>query len=144
MKNIRLGQTKDLVDLLALYTHLHNNEVPAQLPTDLWQEIMADRNHYVIVAEEDGQLVSSCVLLVVPNLTRGQRPYSLVENVVTHTDYRKRGLASAVLAFAKDIAVQRGCYKIALLTGSKNEATLRFYESAGYNAQDKTGYILWL
>jgi len=141
---IRLAEAHDLAQLLELYTHLHNNLIPAELPTTLWQEILADPNHYVIVAEQDNRLVSSCVLLVVPNLTRGQRPYAWVENVITHADYRKRGLAGAVLAFAKDIAIQRNCYKIALMTGTKEEATLRFYERAGYNSQDKTGYIQWL
>lgn len=31
-----------------------------------------------------------------------------------------------------------------LLTGSKEESTLRFYESAGYNKKDKTAFIQWL
>ena len=141
---IRLAQEYDLAGLLELYTHLHNNAIPEKLPVDLWQGIMADPNHYIIIAEQDGQLVSSCVLLVVPNLTRGQRPYAWVENVVTHAGYRKRGLAGAVLNYAREIARERGCYKIALMTGTKDEATLRFYERAGYNSGDKTGFVQWL
>jgi len=31
-----------------------------------------------------------------------------------------------------------------LLTGSKEEATLKFYEGAGYNSSDKTAFIQWL
>ena len=31
-----------------------------------------------------------------------------------------------------------------LLTGSKKESTLKFYERAGYNSRDKTGFIQWL
>jgi len=64
--------------------------------------------------------------------------------VVTHGDYRKRGYGTAVLNYAKELAQQRGCYKIMLLTGCKDDATLRFYEKAGYNRQDKTGFIQWL
>ena len=141
---IRCAAPQDLTQILELYTHLHNNPVPNELPVALWQEIMADPNHYVVIAEQTGRLVSSCVLLVVPNLTRGQRPYALVENVVTHADYRKQDLASAVLNFAKEIATQRNCYKIMLMTGTKEAATLRFYERAGYNSTDKTGFIQWL
>ena len=35
-------------------------------------------------------------------------------------------------------------YKMMLLTGSKKESTLRFYENAGYNSSDKTAFIQWL
>ena len=31
-----------------------------------------------------------------------------------------------------------------LLTGSREESTHRFYQRAGYNANDKTAYIQWL
>jgi GNAT superfamily N-acetyltransferase len=133
---IRVAETHDLNPLLELYMHLHGNPIPEEAPEALWREIMNDPNHYVIVAEENGRLVSSCVLMVVLNLTRDQRPYALVENVVTHEAYRKRGLASAVLNFAKEIAAQRGCYKM--------ESTLRFYERCGFNSNDKTAFIKWL
>ena len=64
-----------------------------------------------------------------------------IENIVTHKVYRKRGLASQCLAFAKQIAVENNCYKMMLLTGSKKRATHRFYRKNGYNSIEKTGYI---
>lgn len=36
------------------------------------------------------------------------------------------------------------CYKMMLLTGSKEQKTLDFYENAGYNSADKTAFIQWL
>ena len=36
------------------------------------------------------------------------------------------------------------CYKIMLLTGSKEESTLNFYRNAGYNSSDKTAFIQWI
>jgi len=53
-------------------------------------------------------------------------------------------LGSACLERAKQIAVGEGCYKMMLLTGSKEESTLRFYEAAGYNRKDKTAFIQWI
>ena len=82
--------------------------------------------------------------MIVPNLTRGIRPYAIVENVVTHGDYRKCGFAHACLDYAKEIAVRNNCYRIMLCTGSKNPEILHFYENAGYNRTDKTAFNQWL
>ncbi|WP_235885126.1 GNAT family N-acetyltransferase [Bradyrhizobium frederickii] len=66
-------------------------------------------------------------------MSRGGRPYGVIENVVTHVDYRRLGLGRRVLAHALDVARQADCYKVHLATGSKREATLRFYEGAGFH-----------
>jgi GNAT superfamily N-acetyltransferase len=76
--------------------------------------------------------------------THGQRPYAIIENVITDENHRKCGLATACLDYAKKIAEQHNCYKIMLMTGSKDDSTLRFYQKAGYNAEDKTAFIQWL
>lgn len=80
----------------------------------------------------------------IPNLTHNQRPYALIENVITDEEYRNKGYATKVLNYARQIAVDHHCYKIMLLTGSKKESILAFYRRAGYNSEDKTGFIQWL
>ena len=147
---IRELRENDYQELMQLYTHLHDHGIVNRLPEEdervaaLWTRIVSDRDYHILVAEMDGRIVSSCTCIIIPNLTRGQRPYAFVENVVTHPDYRKRGLASACLARAKEIAEKEGCYKMMLLTGAKVESTLRFYETAGYNRKDKTAFVQWL
>jgi len=143
---IREIKAEDLTALLQLYTQLHDNPIPESTEAllCLWEKIRGDENHHIIVAEEDGKLVSSCVLVVIPNLTHGQRPYGLIENVITDEAFRQRGLASACLDYAKKIAAAANCYKLMLMTGSKQAATHRFYEQAGYNSKDKTAFVQWL
>lgn len=46
--------------------------------------------------------------------------------------------------YAKNIAKESGCYKMMLLTGSKEDSTLNFYRNAGYNSTDKTAFIQWI
>ena len=106
--------------------------------------ICNDENPHIIVCEVDGRIVSSCVCVIIPNLTRNIRPYAFVENVVTDSEYRGKGYATACLNYAKELALAAGCYKIMLLTGSKSESTLNFYKKAGYNCTDKTAFIMWL
>lgn len=136
----------DYEGLMRLYMQLHDNpfrEKDDEI-TQLWDRIINDENHHIIVAEEDGRIVSSCVCVIIPNLTHGQRPYAFIENVITDEGYRNRGLATACLDHAKGIAVRENCYKMMLLTGSKKESTHKFYERAGYNKNDKTAFIQWL
>ncbi|MBX9699936.1 MAG: GNAT family N-acetyltransferase, partial [Acetobacteraceae bacterium] len=92
----------------------------------------------VLVAEQEGCLAASCTLSVIPNLTRNCRPYALIENVVTLAGHRRRGLGRQVLRAALDRAWAAGCYKVMLATGSRQEATLRFYEGAGFARGGKT------
>ncbi|NLO84889.1 MAG: GNAT family N-acetyltransferase [Clostridiales bacterium] len=146
MMLIREAQSHDLQALLALYTQLHGNEMSAMDSAigGLWNNIMTDQNHHVIVGLSDDLLVCSCVLITMPNLTHQQRPYALIENVITHEEHRNKGYASALLDFAKQLAMNQNCYKIMLMTSSKKEETLRFYEKAGFNREDKTAFIQWL
>ena len=143
---IREINPDELSILLALYTHLHERDIPENNDTlqETWTTICNDKNHHIIVCEVDGKIVSSCVCVIIPNLTRNIRPYAFIENVVTHSDYRGKGYASACLNYAKELAVNANCYKIMLLTGSKSDSTLNFYKKAGYNCTDKTAFIQWL
>ena len=142
---IREIRDADYEGLMRLYTHLHEKSVPEKTPevAAVWAGILRDPAHHIIVAEEEGQIVSSCVCVIVPNLTHGVRPYALIENVVTHADYRGRGLATACLDFAREIARCESCYKMMLITQSKEESTLRFYERAGYS-RGRTAFVQML
>ena len=143
---IREATSDDLYELLDLYLDLHEDSVPenSEHLRTTWQQIMDDPNHHLIVNVIDGQIVSSCVCVIIPNLTRGVRPYAFIENVVTRHDCRGHGYAGECLDHARSIARDNNCYKMMLLTGSKDPNTLHFYEKAGYNSSDKTAFIQWL
>ncbi len=143
---IREAGNFDLEGLLELYLHLHECEKLPVTPEliSLWEEMIQNPDYHLLIGEVDGKLVSSVTLVVIKNLTRGMRPYALIENVVTHKDYRCRGYAQALMQRAAEIARNANCYKIMLLTGAKIESTLRFYEKCGFNSKDKTAFIQWL
>lgn len=143
---IREARESDLQEILQLYLFLHETSVPkdSEQLRKTWDNILNDENHHLIICEVDGKIVASCVCVIIPNLTRNVRSYAFVENVVTHRDYRGRGYATACLDYARQIAEEDHCYKMMLLTGSKEESTLNFYCNAGYNSSDKTAFIQWL
>ena len=144
--HIKIGATLpgDLPQLLALYQYLNTDD--PLLPVDdilqqHWQSILDNDALFYVVARDKDRVVSTCALTIIPNLTRSAQPYGLIENVVTHPNYRKRGIGTQVLKHALDIAWNRNCYKVMLLTGSKNDGTLRFYENAGFIRGEKTGFV---
>ena len=143
---VREAYEHELRDLLELYVHLHEETIPDMTEhlENTWKSILQDENHHVIVKEVDGKVVSSCICVIIPNLTRNVRPYAFVENVVTHSAYRGKGFATECLQYAKAIAQRENCYKMMLLTGSKDPKTWNIYANAGYNSTDKTAFIQWL
>lgn len=143
---VREARREDLGGILELYLCLHETSVPelTEHLTAVWDQILSDKNHHLIVNEVDGEILSSCVCVVIPNLTRNVRPYAFVENVVTHSEHRGKGYATQCLDYAKAVAEKQNCYKVMLLTGSKEQKTLDFYTRAGYNCTDKIAFIQWL
>lgn len=113
-ENIRLIRKNELYKLLNLYKHLHDDDpdVNGNIELEgLWTDICDDSNIYYIVAESDGKVASTCTLAIIKNLTRNLRPYGLIENVVTHPDYRQKGLGTKVLNKAIEIANKNNCYR---------------------------------
>ena len=93
---------------------LHNSEVTINLDglLKLWNQIIQDNNYHIIVVEEDGKIVSSCVCIIVPNLTHNQRPYAFIENVITDEAYRKKGLRQNVLIMRKKSRPNRSVIRL--------------------------------
>ena len=139
--HIQAATQTDLPALLLLYEQLHPDgpSLAVQDAAEILNRFLRYDGSAVLLGFKDEALVTSCSLVVVPNLTRGGAPYALIENVITDARSRKRGYGHAILQAAVSIAWQSGCYKVMLLTGSKDPGTLRFYERAGFE-QSKTGF----
>ena len=146
MIKIRLAEATDFEKLMELYSILYGKTMleKSDESVRLWNRIITDSNYNIIVAEENGMLVSTCTCVIVPNMTYDRRPYAIIENIVTHSEYRAQGLASACLEEAKNIAEDAGCFRMILTTASKLKSTHRFYERLGYNTEDMTVFTQWL
>ena len=93
----------------------------------------------VVGAFVDGMIIGTCTINLCANLSWSGRPYAIIENVIVAADYRGRGVGTAVLHYAQNFAQASGCYKVALMTGSKKSETLKFYEAAGFTG-NKVGF----
>ena len=140
--NIRKATASDAEALKSLYfEHLTKYPPSEEQDMTLWSKTLdrfaKDENMYLLVLEEDHQVVASVQMAIIENLTHNVRPFAVIENVVTHADHRNRGYASALLAKATEIAIEKSCYKMSLETASNKESTLHFYRKNGFEIDKK-------
>jgi len=91
--DIRLATPEDLPGILALYRQLNPGDPVLELAVaePVWSARLSSGLTTPFVADMGGLLMSSCTLAIVPNLSRGARPYGVIENVVTDADHRRTG-----------------------------------------------------
>jgi len=89
---IRTASPDDLPALLALYGQLQPDDEP--VPSAVGARLLGQLSLYpgsaIFVGMRADTVVATCTLIVIPNLTRGGRPYALIENVVADAQHRKR------------------------------------------------------
>ena len=107
----------------------------------VWTEALANPRIRYFGGWDEALLVASCTLTIIPNLTRACRPYGVIENVVTHSAHRNQGWGHALLQHTLAHAWRERCYKVMLMTGRKDENTLRFYEQAGFDRHGKQAFV---
>ena len=139
---IRKARGKDAEDLKKLYFEYLTAYPPTEeQDMNVWAGLLdkfeKDENMYLLVVEENGKVVSTVQMAIIESLTHNIRPFAVIENVVTHMDYRNKGYASALLDKASEIAKECRCYKVFLETGSNKESTLNFYRKNGFEIDKK-------
>ena len=139
---IRLAEKKDYEQLLKLLRQLNPGDPSfSEIEARVFDEILQSKYLDLIVAENDNTLVGSCYLNVIPNITRGGKPYSVIENVVTDSSYRKLGIGKAIVSQALDLSWARGCYKVMLMSGRNKEGVHAFYSKCGFDGNQKRAYV---
>ena len=130
----------DVGALVELYQHLNAGDAPPS--QEAVQRVFSHPGLRHFGVFDGAQLIASCNLAVIPNLTRGGRSYGVIENVVTHADHRGRGHGQAVVRHAIEQAWGQGCYKVVLTTGRKDPAVWAFYERCGFDADNKRAFVI--
>lgn len=133
MPEVRRARAEDLPALRVLLAELHAGDDPwdddaAEAALDA---ILADSRRALLLAWEDDLPAGTIDVVVVPNLTRGARPYAVIENVVVAARHRRRGIGRALMDAAVDHARASGCYKLQLISGGARGEAHRLYEAAG-------------
>lgn len=142
---VRALDSNDLDALLQLYAQLHPSLPPPRREPRMeatWASILRDPAQVYLGAFAGGVLVSACNAAVIPNLTYGARPYAVIENVVTHADWRRRGIGARVMRELLEWCWARGCYKASLTSSVSRGEAHEFYDALGFDRNSKHAFVM--
>ena len=140
MAIVRAATEDDITRILELYRQLVITTSQAEQRQNpslddcqrVFAEISASPSHELLVAEDRGEVVGTLVLLIVPNLSHGARPWALVENIIVNEQYRRQGIGRLLMNYAVGKAKEAGCYKIELSSNKRRKGAHKFYRSMGF------------
>jgi N-acetylglutamate synthase-like GNAT family acetyltransferase len=144
--NIRKASITDLPKILDLYRELNpeDDELDLCVAEAIWKKSEAKNTITYLVAVENNEVVGTCNIAIIDNLTRSGRPYGIIENVITAIKYRRKGIGKVLIEKAVELAKINNCYKVILLSSSKRFEAHKFYEAIGFNSNSKKGFELRL
>lgn len=139
----RRADAADLPSLLALFkaSEVSAAAEPADKAARIWSDILSREGVAVFVSQAEGRIVSTCMLITVPNLLRSGRRHGFLENVVTHPRFRGQGFGRAVVQAALSEAWAQDCFHVFLQSGRPDPRVHRFYEACGFTPGLRTAYV---
>ncbi|MDO5619412.1 GNAT family N-acetyltransferase [Kocuria sp.] len=98
-----------------------------------FRQIDADPHQFLgVVKDDQGSMVGTMQLTVIPSLSRSASQRMLIEAVRIAADHRGSGLGSAMFAWVHEYARRRGVALVQLTTDRSRSDAQRFYERLGY------------
>lgn len=145
MIEFRTLTKEDIPSLMELYVQLdpvNNSDYNLEESGQIWERICENKSIKYFGAFDGNKVVSSCWSCLMPNMTHHGGTVCFIENVITHQDYRKQGLARKVIEMAVEDARKNDCYMACLLSNSKRKEAHEFYKKIGFDGDCKKGFVI--
>lgn len=108
-----------------------------------FDEISADPNHRLIVAEANGEILGTLQISYLPGLPRFGMKRAILENVHIRGDQRGKGLGSDMVKWAIERSREAGCGMVQLTSNKTRLDAHRFYTKLGFEKTHE-GFKLFL
>lgn len=105
--------------------------------------IEADPNNQVVLGEVDSEVVATMQVTFIPGIMRRGMTRALLENIHVRQSQRGKGIGSAMIRHAIDLACKRGCGLVQLTSNKQRTEAHRFYGRLGFEATHE-GFKLYL
>lgn len=140
---IRLAEERDVPRIVELYRELTISDSAVEHTRNptiadyqlVFAEIRSDPRQKLLVAELQGEVVGTIVLLVVPNLSHNGTPWAFLENLIVTEKCRRKGVGRMLLEHAVGAARRSGCHMVELCSDVRRKEAHRLYGSMGFEAQ---------
>ncbi|NIK62464.1 GNAT family N-acetyltransferase [Kribbella shirazensis] len=115
----QLGSTRESVDDLTPYLKA-------------FEQIDADPNQLLVVAERNQQVIGTLQLTIIPGLSRRGSSRGLIEAVRVAAPARGSGLGTTLIQWAVEESRTRGCTLVQLTSDKTRTDAHRFYTNLGF------------
>lgn len=118
-------------DFLGAARERYENPLPESY-IKAFQEIEADVNNELIVAETNGEIVGSLQITFTPSIAFQGGKRATVESVRVDSKFRGQGIGREMMLWAIERARQENCIFLQLTTNAERKEAHRFYEKLGF------------
>jgi GNAT superfamily N-acetyltransferase len=141
MKNIifRRAKLEDLPKIVQMLADDFLGATREQYETPLpksylkaFEEIEADKNNELIVAEKDGEIIGTLQITLTPSISFQGGKRATVESVRVDEKYRGQGVGQELMIWAINRAREENCFAVQLTTNAERQDAHRFYENLGF------------
>ena len=143
MKNVtvRIADIDDLPDIIRMladdFLGAQREDYADPLPDSYvraFEEIDADANNHLIVAEIDRKVVGSLQLTLTPSISFRGGKRATVESVRVDSKFRGSGIGQTMMLWTIELAKSNGCVSMQLTTNAERDDAQRFYRRLGFKA----------
>ena len=121
-------------DFLGATRERYENPLPESY-VKAFEEINADKNNELIVAEKDGKIVGTLQITFTPSISFQGGKRATVESVRVDDKYRGQGFGKELMKWAINRAREENCVAMQLTTNSDRKDAHRFYEDLGFKGK---------
>lgn len=130
----------ELSALSELYHQLMGQYSDKDRLHEVYRLIEADPNYYLLGAYADGQLAGSLMGIICYDLVEQCKPFMVIENVIVSSHAQRKGVGQQLMLRIEQIARDRECGYIILVSGAQRKEAHLFYEKMGYREEQVEGF----
>jgi GNAT superfamily N-acetyltransferase len=146
---VRTARPEDLLAVLGVHARLGEDGLPPRAPTEIeaqtWAHMLEVPGLSVYLSETNGDVVGTASSMIFPNITYACAPTAIIEAVVVVHEFRRQGIATALLQHILADLGSVGCNKVQLLSHKRHstDGGHRLYTSLGFEPEAE-GFRLYL